>query len=85
MIKDVTKSGFRYEITDERLDNFALVQLFRQVETNSIVVVEIAELLLGPKQFEILKKRCTKNGQTSSQKMFKEIGDILAKSNKIKK
>lgn len=85
MIKGVTKSGFKFELTEERLDNFELVPLLIKSETNPIYITQVAEIMLGEKQFEILKKRCTINGQVSSNKMFKEIGEILAKSNKVKK
>lgn len=85
MIKGVTKSGFSFEITNERLDNFELVPLFIKADKNPIYITEVARKMLGDKQFENLKKRCTKDGQVSSNKMFKEIGEILAKSNKIKK
>lgn len=38
MLKGTTKSGFRYEITTERLNNFELVEILSEVDENPLLL-----------------------------------------------
>ena len=85
MIKGVTKQGFRFTLTEDRLDNYELFELFAEIDTNPLVLPKVAQLLLGDKQYGILKNRCkNESGYISNKKMFAEIEQILLASQKVK-
>nr|DAN04157.1 MAG TPA: hypothetical protein [Caudoviricetes sp.] len=50
IIKGVTKSGFEYEITKERLNNFELIEVFSEVDDNPLLLPKALNLLLGKEQ-----------------------------------
>lgn len=55
MLKGTTKSGFRYEITTERLNNFELVEILSEVDENPLLLPKMLNLLLGEHQSKNLK------------------------------
>lgn len=85
MIKGITKSGFKFEISDKALDDFELLELMADVDSNALLVPKIFEKLLGTKQkenlIEFLKKR---DGYASTEKMSKILEEILLSSQKLK-
>ncbi|WZU00308.1 hypothetical protein MGH68_11965 [Erysipelothrix sp. D19-032] len=50
MLKGITKSGFNYEVTDERLDDYELIEALLEVDTNPILLPKVIKLLLGESQ-----------------------------------
>lgn len=85
MIKGVTKSGFKFEISDKALDDYELLELMSEVDTNALLVPKVFEKLLGKKQkknlVEWLKK---KDGYASTEKMTKLLEEILTSNQKLK-
>lgn len=85
MIKGITKSGFKFEILDKALDDFELLELMADVDSNALLVPKIFEKLLGTKQkenlIEFMKKR---DGYASTEKMAKILEEILLSSQKLK-
>jgi phage protein len=85
MIKGITKSGFKFEISDKALDDFELLELMADVDSNALLVPKIFEKLLGMKQkenlIEFMKKR---DGYASTEKMAKILEEILLSSQKLK-
>jgi phage protein len=85
MIKGITKSGFKFEISDKALDDFELLELMADVDSNALLVPKIFEKLLGTKQkenlIEFMKKR---DGYASTEKMSKILEEILLSSQKLK-
>ena len=85
MIKGITKSGFKFEISDKALDDFELLELMADVDSNALLVPKIFEKLLGTKQkenlIEFMKKR---DGYASIEKMAKILEEILLSSQKLK-
>lgn len=85
MIKGITKSGFKFEISDKALDDYELLELMADVDSNALLVPKIFEKLLGTKQkenlIEFLKKR---DGYASTEKMSKILEEILLSSQKLK-
>lgn len=49
-IKGITKSGFRFAIDKDRLENYELFELIAENESNPMVMPKILVLLLGEKQ-----------------------------------
>lgn len=85
MIKGITKSGFKFEISDKALDDYELLELMADVDSNALLVPKIFEKLLGTKQkenlIEFMKKR---DGYASTEKMAKILEEILLSSQKLK-
>lgn len=85
MIKGITKSGFKFEISDKALDDFELLELMADMDSNALLVPKIFEKLLGTKQkenlIEFMKKR---DGYASTEKMTKILEEILLSSQKLK-
>ena len=85
MLKGTTKSGFRYEITDERLNNFELVEILSEVDENPLLLPKMLNLLLGERQSKNLKNYLRdEEGLVSTDKIRETIEDIFAAQNKIK-
>ena len=82
MLKGTTKSGFRYEITTERLNNFELVEILSEVDENPLL---LPNLLLGERQSKNLKNYLRdEEGFVSTDKIRETLEDIFAAQNKIK-
>ena len=85
MLKGTTKSGFRYEITTERLKNFELLEILSEVDENPLLLPKVLNLLLGERQSKNLKNYLRdEEGLVSTDKIRETIEDIFAAQNKIK-
>lgn len=85
MIKGKTNTGFDYEIPEENLDNYELVERLGEMEENPLVISKIIDLLLGKEQKEKLKEHVrSENGIVSTEKMGEEIKNVFESVNKAK-
>ena len=85
MLKGTTKSGFRYEITTELLNNFELVEILSEVDENPLLLPKMLNLLLGEHQSKNLKNYLRdEEGLVSTDKIREALEDIFAAQNKIK-
>lgn len=85
MLKGTTKSGFRYEITIERLNNFELLEILSEVDENPLLLPKVLNLLLGEHQSKNLKNYLRdEEGFVSTDKIRETLEDIFAAQNKIK-
>lgn len=50
MLSGTTKSGFAYEIRDEQLNNFELVEVLAEVDKNPLLLPKLVKMLLGEEQ-----------------------------------
>ena len=50
MLKGKTKSGFEYEVADETLNNFELIEVLSEVDSNPLLVPKLVKMLLGEEQ-----------------------------------
>ena len=48
-IRGVTSTGFAFEITKERLENYELLEAISEVDTNPAVLPKVVQLMLGNK------------------------------------
>lgn len=79
MIRGTTNSGFDYEIDDNALDDYELLEILTEVDSGESGNIPLmVELLLGKEQKEALKKHCKKNGRVSTSLMMQEITEILS-------
>lgn len=83
-IKGKTSTGFAYELEKARLDNYELVEVISEVDTNPLVFPRMLKLLLGD-QTEALKDHVRdEDGFVSTEKLTAEVSEIF-NSNQAKK
>ncbi len=56
MVKGVTKSGFKFELDDEAMDDLEFVELLAESDMNPSVIPQIVKTILGEKQYAELKE-----------------------------
>ena len=82
----VTKSGFEYSIPKKNLNNYELVEVLGEVDTNPLFLPKVLKLLLGKEQVEKLKNHLRDNdGIVDTDKMTAELEDIFKAQKKLKK
>lgn len=85
MIKGKTETGFEYEIQEENLDNYELVEVLGEMDENPLVITKIVNLLLGKEQANNLKNHVrAESGIVSTEKMGEEIKCIFESVQKAK-
>lgn len=82
----VTKSGFAYSILEKNLNNYELVEVLGELETNPLLLPKVLKLLLGKEQVEKLKNHLRDvDGIINTEKMAAELEDIFKAQQKLKK
>lgn len=82
----VTKSGFAYSILEKNLNNYELVEVLGELETNPLYLPKVLKLLLGKEQVEKLKNHLRDaDGIIDTEKMAAELEDIFKAQQKLKK
>lgn len=85
MLKGQTKSGFKYEIPEENLNNYELLEALAEVEENPLLVPKVVRLLLGKEQAEKLKDHLrTETGIVPTDKLSEEIMGIFENHKDLK-
>ena len=54
MLKGKTKSGFKYEISDENVNNYELFEVMSEIDENPLLLPKLLKLLLGEEQKQTL-------------------------------
>lgn len=86
MIKGKTESGFVYQIPEDNLNNYELIEFIDELDDNPLVVVKIVNMLLGKEQAKKLKEHVrTKDGLVPAEKMSDELAEIFRKEAEVKK
>lgn len=82
----VTKSGFEYSIPKKNLNNYELVEVLGEVDTNPLYLPKVLKLLLGKEQTQKLKNHLRDDdGIVDTDKMTAELEDIFKAQKKLKK
>ncbi|MGV9052858.1 hypothetical protein [Lactococcus lactis] len=87
MLKGTTRSGFPYEITTERLNNFELLEIFveKLMKTLFCYQKSVKSLIWEQRQSKNLKNYLRdEEGFVSTDKIRETLEDIFAVQNKIK-
>lgn len=81
MVK-VEVQGIEISLTDDKLDDWELLELLRDYDKgNGGLIVDIMQLLLGEKQYNALKTAIKKNeGRVSSKSMLGAFNAIMEAS-----
>jgi hypothetical protein len=78
MIKGKTESGFEYEISKARLENYELIEALSEVDENPLLLPKTVNLLLGKEQANRLKEHLRDaDGLVSIEKLSVEIEEIF--------
>lgn len=78
MITGKTSSGFEYQVPEENLNNYELVEVLGELENNPLLIAKTVDLLLGKEQKEKLKDHLrTENGTVPTDKISEEIMEIF--------
>lgn len=85
MLKGTTKSGFKFELDEEDLNDYELFELIAGVGENQFLLPKLVTKLLGEEQ----KKRLidhvrTPDGRVPMTVIDKEITDIFSLSKELK-
>lgn len=80
MITGKTESGFRYELYEETLDDYELLEMLCDIDNgNESLITKAARQMLGDKQMNALKEHLRNDkGRVSATKMIGEITQIIA-------
>lgn len=79
MVKGTSTTGFEFEIDEDVLDDWEVVELLCKVEENDVsAFVKATKIILGEEQIDRLKSHVRERvGKASFSIMVKEFGDIL--------
>ncbi len=79
MITGKTSTGFAYEVEDEVLDDYELLELLNEADKgNAGAMLDTVEYVLGKKQKEALKSHIrNEKGKVSAKRMITEVMEIL--------
>ena len=78
MLKGTTKSGFKFDIEDKRLNNYELLEAISEVEESPLALPRVIKLLLGDSKAKALKNHVRDDeGFVSAEKLSAEIMEIF--------
>ena len=78
MIKGKTKTGFNFEIEDEVLNDYELLEMFAEVDENPLLVPKLVKTILGEEQKNRLIDHVRdEKGRASVDKISMELENIL--------
>lgn len=81
MTKGITKTGFKFTLLDEVLDDMELLELVSEVDDNPLLLPKLIERLLGRKQKKRLYDHCRdEKGRVSSTRVSNELEEIFSKT-----
>lgn len=80
-----TKSGFKFAISQERAENYELLEALSELDDNTMALPKVINLLLGDDGAKRLKDHVrTKDGIVPPQAMTEEIEQIMKSKNETK-
>lgn len=83
-MENVTVSGFKFSIKEEALNDWEMMELLDEMDTEPQRIVKVAKLLLGDELYHKLKEHCTENGRVKTDKMMQEIFEIFELNKNVK-
>ena len=83
MITGKTESGFNFELNDDAVDNYELLEILTDIDKGQAKrIVDAIDMLLGEEQKDKLKEHVReKNGRVSTKAMWGEFISILGEAN----
>lgn len=80
MIKGKTKSGFKYEVNSDSLNDYELIEIIAEVDINPLLLPKLIVKLLGVEQKDRLIehiKSNSENGIATAEAMGNEVAEIF--------
>ena len=85
MKKGITKSGFKFTISNEIANDYELVELLVDLEQDTMNLIKVVNKVLGKKQTNDLKEHLRNNkGIVPTDLMMKEIEEIFQAEEEVK-
>lgn len=86
MLKGTTSTGFAYEVEEDILDDYEILETLCEADKGSAkAMLEVAEQVLGKEQKEALKNHIrNEKGKVSAIRMIEEVMEILKSGGKGK-
>lgn len=79
--KGTTKTGFPFDISMERMENYEVVETIAEIDENPLVLPRLLKLLLGDQVAALKDHVRGKNGMVPTQKLMDEVRDIFESQN----
>ncbi len=78
MAKQKTKSGFEFELSQDRLNNYELLEAISEIDEDPFAITRVLKLLLGKEDTNRLKDHVrTEDGIVPADKLTDEITEIF--------
>lgn len=86
MITGKTRSGFEFELDDEVLDDYELLEILHKLDSGEYgLVTEMVGKLLGEEQKDLLKEHVRgEDGKVSAKRMMDEVAEIFRANDSLK-
>ena len=78
MLKGKTQSGFEFEVPDESLNNYDMIEVLADVDANALLLPKLVKMLLGEEQAKRLTDHVrTDKGNVPLDAISVEIMEIF--------
>jgi len=86
MLKGTTSAGFEFEISDETLDNFEIVeQLLKLEDGDNMAFWRVGYLLFGEDGMRALREACAdEDGNVKTSVMREQLNEVLTNQKPVK-
>ncbi len=79
--KGTTKTGFPFDISMERMENYEVVETIAEIDENPLVLPRLLKLLLGDQVAALKDHVRDEYGMVPTQKLMDEVRDIFESQN----
>lgn len=79
--KGTTKTGFQFDISMERMENYEVVETIAEIDENPLVLPRLLKLLLGDQVAALKDHVRGEDGMVPTQKLMDEVRDIFESQN----
>lgn len=79
--KGTTKTGFPFDISMERMENYEVVETIAEIDENPLVLPRLLKLLLGDQVAALKDHARGEDGMVPTQKLMDEVRDIFESQN----
>ena len=81
LFKGTTKTGFPFDISMERMENYEVVETIAEIDENPLVLPRLLKLLLGDQVAALKDHVRGEDGMVPTQKLMDEVRDIFESQN----
>lgn len=85
MLKGTTKTGFKYEIGEDVLNNYELVEAIAGIDDNPLLLTKVLDMLLGDRVKRLKEHVRNDDGVVTINALMLEVQDIFSGGAQIKK